>query len=384
MSDAFRDKCAIVGVGYTPFTSNSGVTTEMLAVEACRNALADAGLSAQQVQGLITYHQNDTAAVQVVAGSLGMRELSWYNEVFQGGPGNCAVVIEAAMAIISGLCDTVICYRAMNGRTGRRAGEVGRGREAMDDMQFLMPYGILGAPVWYSMWAQRHMAQYGTTKEHLGQIAIAQRRWAIDNERSFNRTLLDLDEYMAAPMISDPLSRLDCCREIDGACALVITRASLAKDLAKPPVLIRGGAYGIGPGAGRPYEKWEDYSELFSRYVGPQVWRSAGLGPDDMDFAEIYDGYTFTVLSQLEDLGFCAKGEGGPFVASGVTAPGGKLPVNTNGGMLNEGYVTGLNVVCEAVSQLRGEAGARQVPDAKVGLVTGFGGPQGSALVLRT
>ena len=382
MTNRLRDKCAIVGIGYTPFTSNSGMTTEMLAVQACQNALTDAGLKSSEVDGLLTYHQNDTAAVQVVAGSLGIRELSWYHEIFQGGPGNCAVVIDAVMAVMAGLCETAVVYRAMNGRSGRRAGEVGKGREATDDMQFLMPYGILGAPVWYSMWARHHMATYGTTREHFGQIAIAQRQWAIGNERSFSRTPLTMDEYLAAPMISDPLSRLDCCREIDGACAVVITSAERARDLRQTPVYIRGGAYGVGPGAGRPYEKWEDYSRLYSHYVGRQVWESAGLGPADMDFAQIYDGYSTIVLAQLEDFGFCLKGEGGPFVASGATAPGGSLPVNTGGGMLNEGYVTGLNVVCEGVTQLRGNAGERQV-SAEVGLVSGFGGPQGSALVLR-
>lgn len=383
MSGPFRDKTAIVGVGYTPFSSNSGITTEMLAALACRNALADAGIDPASVDGLLTYHQNDTAAVQVVAGSLGIRELRWYNEVFQGGPGSCAIVLEAAMAVISGMCETVVCYRAMNGRSGRRAGEVGKGREAADDMQFLMPYGILGAPVWYAMWAQRHMAAYGTTREHYGHVAMAQREWALENPRSFSREPLTMDEYFAAPMISDPLCRLDCCREIDGACAIVVTSAERARDLPRTPVYIRGGASGIGPGAGRPYEKWADYGELYSAYVGPQLWKSAGLGPADMNFAQVYDGYSFIVVHQLEDFGFCPKGEGGPFVASGATRPGGTLPVNTGGGMLNEGYITGLNVVCEAVGQLRGSADGRQVPGAEVGMVSAFGGPQGSAMVLR-
>lgn len=378
----FRNKCAIVGLGYTPFSSNSGVTTEMLAVQACQAAMDDAGLKPGDVDGLLTYHLGDTAPVQVVASSLGIRELRWYNEIAQGGPGNCAVIIEAAMAVMSGMAETVICYRAMNGRSGRRAGQLGSDGAARDEMQFLMPYGIIGVPVWYSMWAQRHMATYGTTKEHYGQVAIAQRQWAMDNERSFNREPLTLEEYMAAPMISEPLSRLDCCREIDGACALIVTSAERAHDLRQSPVRILGGAYGTGPGAGRNYEKWEDYTQLFSRYVGPRVWQSAGLGPEDMDFAQIYDAYSFVVVDQLEDFGFCAKGEGGPMVASGLTAPGGSLPVNTGGGMLNEGYLNGLNVVAEAVTQLRGQAGRRQVAGAELGLVSGFGGTQGSALVL--
>ncbi|HKX77493.1 MAG TPA: acetyl-CoA acetyltransferase [Novosphingobium sp.] len=384
MSGLLRDKCAIVGLGYTPFSSNSGVTTEMLAVQACQNALTDAGLNSSEVDGLLTYHLNDTAPVQVVASSLGIRELRWYNEIAQGGPGNCAVILEAAMAVLSGMCETVICYRAMNGRSGRRAGELGKGGGAVDEMQFLMPYGIIGVPVWYAMWARRHMAAYGTTKAHYGQVAIAQRQWALNNDRSFNREPLTLEEYMSAPLIADPLSRLDCCREIDGACAVVVTSAERAADLRQPPVYIRGGAYGAGPGAGRNYEKWEDYGELYSRYVGPRVWQSAGLGPGDVNFAQIYDAYTFIVINQLEDFGFCAKGEGGPFVASGATAPHGALPVNTGGGMLNEGYLNGINVVGEAVTQLRGQAGVRQVPGAEVGLVSGFGGPQGSAMVLRS
>ena len=378
-----RDKCAIVGLGYTPFSSNSGVMTEMLAVQACHNAMADAGLKPGDVDGLLTYHLGDSAPVQVVASSLGIRELRWYNEIAQGGPGNCAVILEAAMAVMAGLAETVVCYRAMNGRSGKRAGELGAVGKAVGEMQFLMPYGILGVPVWYSMWARHHMATYGTTKEHYGQVAIAQRQWALNNERSFNHEPLTMEEYLATPLISDPLSRLDCCREIDGGCAIVVTSAERAKDMHQTPVYIRGGAYGMGPGGGRNYEKWEDYSRLYSHYVGPRVWDSAGLGPSDMNFAQIYDAYSFIVINQLEDFGFCAKGEGGPLIASGVTAPGGALPVNTGGGMLNEGYLNGLNVVAEAVTQLRGQAGERQVAGAEVGLVSGFGGPQGSAMVLR-
>ena len=383
MIGSIRDKCAIVGIGRTPFSSASGMTTEMLAVQACQAALADAGMKSSDVDGLLTYHQNDTAPVQVVAGSLGIRELRWYNEIYQGGPANCAVVLEAAMAVMSGMCETVLCYRAMNGRSGRRASGAGQEGRATEEMQFLMPYGIIGVPVWYAMWAQRHMAAYGTTREQLGHVAMVQRQWALNNAHSFSREPLTIEEYLAAPMISDPLSRLDCCREVDGACAIVVTSAERAKDLRRTPVCIRGGAYGTGPGAGRPYEKWEDYGRLYSHYVGPRAWQSAGVGPSDMDFAQIYDAYTFIVITQLEDFGFCAKGEGGDFITSGATGPGGSLPVNTGGGMLNEGYLHGLNVVCEAVTQLRGDAGERQVPNAEMGLVSGFGGPQGSAMVLR-
>lgn len=383
MSGLLRDRCAIVGIGRTAFTKSSGVTTEMLAVQATHLALADAGLSTSDVDGLLTYHQNDSAAVPLVASSLGIQQLRWYNEILQGGPASSAIILEAAMAIFSGMADVVVCYRAMNGRSGLRMGETGKSVAATDEWQFLMPYGAVGAPIWYALWARRHMAVYGTKREDLGHIAISQRRWAMMNERSFDRAPLTMDEYLAAPFIVDPFSRLDCCREVDGACAIVITSAERARDLRCPPVYIRGGAYGTGPGAGRPYEKWEDHSRFYSHYVGPRAWASADLGPGDMDFAQIYDAYSFTVLSQFEDFGFCKKGEGGDFFAAGNGAPGGILPVNTAGGMMNEGYMHGLNIVTEAVTQLRGAAGARQVPDAEVGLVTGFGGPQGSAVVLR-
>jgi len=382
MSERIRDRCAIAGIGYTPFSKASGMTTEMLAVMAIQNALRDAGIDSTQVDGLLTYHLNDSAPLPVVASALGIPELRWYNEIHQGGPASSAVILEAVMAICSGMAETVVCYRAMNGRSGVRMGETGKGSGAVEEWQFLSPYGIVGAPIWYALWARRHMAVYGTTKEHLGHVAISQRKWALGNERAFSRSPLTMEEYLAAPMLADPFSMLDCCREVDGGCAIVITGAERAKDLRQPPVIIRGGAYGVGPAGGRNYEKWEDLTRLYSHYVGPRVWKSAGLGPEDMDFAQIYDAYSFVVISQLEDFGFCPKGEGGPFIAAGNTAPGGLLPVNTGGGMMNEGYIHGLNVVCEAVTQLRGQAGTRQVPGAELGLVSGFGGPQGSAMVL--
>lgn len=384
--DSLKDKAAIAGIGWTPFSRNSGVSVLALALEACRRAIEDAGLSPQDIDGVACYEFGDSVPSVTVAGALGVRELNYSLDLHIGGPGTCMVVMEAAMAVATGLARYVVCYRAMNGRSGVRWGgmapmEAYCGQEG----QFMLPYGWGSAAQIIAMWCRRHMVKYGTTSQHLGAIAVTCRHHASLNPRAMMRPPITLVDHQNSPMIVEPFRLLDICLETDGACAVVVTTAERARDLHRPPVYILAGAQGAGPGASmNPWaNNWPDHAECYAKYIAPRLFTQAGVTPKDIDVAEIYDCFTYSLLVQLEDFGFCPKGEGGPFVAEGRIRLGGDIPVNTHGGLLSEGYIHGFNGVPEAVSQLRGEAGPRQVKGAELALVTGFGASMGSALILR-
>ncbi|MFF0773304.1 acetyl-CoA acetyltransferase [Nonomuraea wenchangensis] len=378
----FRNATAIAGVGYTPFTKNSGASTLTLACRAVLAALADAGLAADDVDGLATHRVGDSAPPTLVGPALGLTDLSWHLDQFGGGSVSHAVVGQAALAVAAGLAETVVCYRAINARSEFRMGGTGRGLPVSPEVQYQAPYGYVAPPQQYAMYARAHMLRYGTTAEHFGTLAVTQRANAVKNPRALMRTPITLDDYLASRWIAEPFRLLDCCLETDGACAVVVTTAERARELRRPPVLISAAAWG----GGQSHLSGGDPTVTAAAGLAPRLYAQAGLGPEDVDVAEIYDCFTYSVVVQLEDYGFCPKGEGGPYVASGATALGGPLPVNTHGGFLSEGYVHGVNHIAEAVSQLRGEAGDRQVPGAEVALSTAQPGyilPATSALILR-
>jgi acetyl-CoA acetyltransferase len=381
---SLRDRTAIVGVGYTPFSKASGATTLTLALRAIAAALEDAGLKPADVDGLATFRVGDSVLPMVVAQSLGIQDLRFHLDLFGGGSISHAMVGQAALALHAGVADTIVCYRALNARSGFRMGGTGRPLVDAVETQFQAPYGYFTPPQQFAMEARAHMARYGTQSEHFGQIAVQQRAFARDNERAMMRGPMTLDDYLAARFVVEPFRLFDCCLETDGAVALVLTRADRARDLRQVPVLIRGAAWGGGQNL---YSNQNfDTTRTAAADMAPRLYAMAGVGPSDFDLAELYDCFTYSVLVQLEDYGFCAKGEGGPFVASGATARGGALPVNTHGGFLSEGYVHGLNHVGEAVSQLRHTAGARQVEGAELALSTaqpGYVAGSTAALVLR-
>ncbi|MEV0384169.1 acetyl-CoA acetyltransferase [Nonomuraea sp. NPDC050643] len=379
-----RDRTAIAGVGYTPFTKDSGVSTLTLACRAVLAALEDAGLSPDDVDGLATHRVGDSAAPTLVAPALGLADLTWHLDQFGGGSVSHAVVGQAALAVATGMAETVVCYRAINARSEFRMGGTGRGVPVSPEVQYQAPYGYVAPPQQYAMYARAHMLRYGTRAEHFGRLAVTQRANAAKNPRALMRTPITLDDYLAARWIAEPFRLLDCCLETDGACAVVVTTAERARALRRPPVLISAAAWGggmshlSGPSA--------DPTVTAAAALAPRLYAQAGLGPRDIDVAELYDCFTYSVIVQLEDYGFCAKGEGGPYVDSGATALDGALPVNTHGGFLSEGYVHGMNHIAEAVSQLRGDAGDRQVRGAEVALSTAQPGyilPATSALILR-
>ncbi|WP_346104193.1 thiolase C-terminal domain-containing protein [Nonomuraea maheshkhaliensis] len=380
----FRNVTAVAGVGYTPFTKDSGVSTLTLACRAVLAALEDAGLTADDVDGLATHRVGDSAPPTLVGPALGLSDLAWNLDQFGGGSVSHAVVGQAALAVAAGLAETVVCYRAINARSEFRMGGTGRGVPVSPEVQFQAPYGYVAPPQQFAMYARAHMLRYGTRAEHFGRLAVTQRANAAKNPRALMRTPITLDDYLASRWIAEPFRLLDCCLETDGACAVVVTTAERARSLRRPPVLISGAAW--GGGTSHLSLAGTDPTVTAAAALAPRLYAQAGIGPEEVDVAELYDCFTYSVIVQLEDYGFCAKGEGGPYVESGATALDGRLPVNTHGGFLSEGYVHGLNHVAEAVSQLRGDAGDRQVPGAEVALSTSQPGyilPATSALILR-
>jgi acetyl-CoA acetyltransferase len=392
----FKDRCAVSGIGNTKFSRNSGVSELVMAVEASRAAIRDAGLQSNDIDGIVR-NDADHVTHNAIADSLGISDLKYWGVASAGGSAVPSMVGQAVGALLSGQATNVLVYRSLNGRSGTRFGlsraaagsgdapTVVGGQGTLDE--YFQPYGLLSAGTFYAMLAQRHMAEFGTTSEQLGAIAMECRIRAHANPNAMMAGReLSLSEYMAGRMLSSPLRLFDYCLETDGACALVVTTTERAADSPAGPVLIRAVAQGMGPGiqAGRMNTTLmrETYTTWPSAYAAKTLYERAGLGPEDIDVAQLYDCFTITVLIQLEDYGFCKKGEGGPFAESGALGLGGSLPINTGGGHLSEGYIHGLNHVVEGVRQIRGSS-TSQVPNAEVCLVTGASPPATGALIFR-
>ena len=367
--------CAIVGIGETAYVRGSGSSTLRLAAQCSLRAIQDAGLVPADIDGIILYWMFEPLDGIDVAVSLGIQELTWQLNVAGGGNNGSGVIATAAAAINAGLCNNVLCLHAINRFSSKP--------DRSSGPNLLAPFGMVAAPQMFALWAQRHMHEYGTTEEQLGAIAIACRKHASMNDRALMRKPITLPDYLASPMITSPLRLLDCCLETDGGAACVVTSNARARDLKHRPVEIIGGVCNAWGPAANEGRSAEEYTSGGARYVAPQLWRASGVGPQDMNFAQLYDCFTFTVLAQLEDLGFCKKGEGGAFVEGGRIELGGELPLNTSGGHLSEGYVRTMNLINEAVRQLRHdyEGTPRQVKNAKLGVVTSAPSP-GSAVVL--
>jgi acetyl-CoA acetyltransferase len=384
-----KDQACIVGVGETAYCRKpgSGMTHLGLQLQAATRAIEDAGLRNAQIDGLMPFPSVGVA--EELAASLGCENLRFAATIHMGGAAPVASLRAAAAAVVSGLCDHVLIPGGWNGYSGARVRQtlstdvssIPGGAIARD---YYLPHGLTAPPQWYALMARRHMHEFGTRPEQLGAIAVAMRKHAQLNPKAvMHGKPMTLDDYLASPMIAAPYRLFDCCLETDGGAAVVVTSAERARDLGKQPVYIMGAA------AGQPYPADEitNRRDLFRTGLttaAPEAFGKAGIRPSDVDFAEIYDCFTFEVLQQIEELGFCKRGEGGAFVEGGRIELGGELPVNTHGGLLSEAHVLGISHVVEAVRQLRGEAGERQVPDAEIGVVTGWGDfGDGSVAVLR-
>ncbi len=368
--------CAIVGIGRTEFSRKSGHSTKAMAVDACRGALADAGLTPADVDGMCTYMVNDSAHATDVSWALGQDELAWSNSMLAGGNAVADQIATAAAVIEAGICRAVLVYRSLNGRSGYRFGTVEGPMQVEGEMQFDAPAGFVVPPQWFAMWARRHQHVYGSTCEDLGQIAITQRAHAGPNEHALRRDPMTIDDYLAGRWIAEPFRVFDCSSECDGAVAVLVAGEDVVADTAKAPVWLVGSA---NSQSGSGWLAWDDPTEMYARTVGPKIWERTGYTPDDMDLACMYDCFTYTVMATMEGYGFCEKGQVGSFFAEGRATYGGDVVVNPHGGLLSEGYIHGLNHHFEAVLQLREEAGVRQVPDARLALVTAGGGPFGGA-----
>ena len=383
--------CAIAGIGTTDFSRDSGRSDLTLATQAVLAALTDAGLDASAVDGIVRCDM-DLVRHNDLAESLGIRHLSYWGECGPGGVAPCAMIGQAVGAILSGQATTVVVFRSLNGRSGRRYGaastaagqQVVGGNVSYDE--FFLPHGLLTAGQMFALMTRRHMIDYDSTPEQLGSIAIACRDRALANPAAqMHGRPLTMDDYMSARMISDPLRLFDYCLETDGAAAVVVTGTARARDCKSGAVLVHTVAQaslpGTQPGTMFPVLMRDSITALSSRGVADLLWARSGLGPADIDVAQLYDCFTITLLLQLEDYGFTKRGEGGAFAADGGIGLDGQLPCNTSGGHLSEGYIHGMNHVVEAVRQVRGTSTA-QVPGAEVSLVTSAPPPASSALIL--
>ena len=381
-------RASIVGLGATEFSKNSGRTEIRLAMEATLAALADAGIDPSEVDGFSSY-TIDKVPEYEIARLLGANNVKFFSQVPHGGGAACAPILHAAMAVATGIAKTVVVYRAMNERSWYRFGNGNYGFGSSPIVEnvnygWYMPYGFHTPAAWVGMFAQRYMHTYGATSEDFGRVAVAARDFAATNPAAFfHGKPITLEEHQASRWICEPLHLLDCCQESDGAVAMVITSSERARDLLQKPVVIKGAAQGLSDGQQimTSYFRKDITGLPEMGLVAQQLWQQSGLSAQDIQTAVIYDHFTPFVLPQLEEFGFCKRGEAKDFVRAGEHARGGKLPINTHGGQLGEAYIHGMNGVAEAVRQVRGSA-ANQVDNVHNVLVTAGTGVPTSGLIL--
>ena len=383
-----RDRYAIVGVGNSDLGRVPGKDSLALLEQAMRRALADAGLRPSDIDGIVSRGPDDVYSHHQRMGERLGINARFSTSLDNGGASQILGVVLAVMAIDAGLCSTVICGYGRNSWSRTHATREARVQaELIPNEQlpreFAPEYGYYGAVGTHALGARRHMHEYGTTREHLAQVAISFREHALRNPEAVMKEPLSREDYFAARFIADPYGLYDCSLNSDGAGAVIVTSAERARDLKAPPVLIRG--FGTFNNL-RGWTADRNMVETAAKGSGQAAYRMAGLSPDEIDTAQIYDCFTGMVIAQLEDYGFCAKGEGGPFVASGALKLGGRLPANTSGGQLSEAHVEGMLQIVEAARQLRHTYPAeRQVAGAETALVSGHGGNTvcHSTLILR-
>ncbi len=381
-------RAAIAGIGQTEFSKDSGRSELRLACEAVLAALADAGLEPADVDGYCNFSIDNNPSIEINR-AIGGGELRFFSCIHYGGGAACGTVHQAAMAVATGVADVVVCYRAMNERSMQRFGAGVQDRPPTPTTEsahfgWYAPYGLLTPASWVAMSARRYMEEYGATSADFGRVSVACRKHAATNPAAwFHQRPITLEEHQSSRWIVEPLRLLDCCQESDGAVAVVVVSAERARDLRQRPALVAGAAQG----ASREQQMMTGYyaGEISGLpemgLVARQLYRSAGIGPDDVQTAVIYDHFTPFVLTQLEEFGFCKRGEAKDFVQGGRIELGGSLPINTHGGQLGEAYIHGMNGIAEAVRQIRGSA-VNQVPGVEHVVVTAGTGVPTSGLIL--
>jgi len=379
-----RDRVAIAGIGSTPFAKSLPASELSLACQAIVAALDDAGIPPAEVDGLSSFAMEPNREVEV-ARNVGMGNITWFSQVGYGGGAGCAVVGHAAMAVATGQCRVAVAWRARKrgARASRPWAQVGERVEGTG--QWSRPWGLLRPVDEIAMLARRYMHEYGATRDHLANVALAFRKHANRNPAAvMHERPLSREQYMESRWVSEPLCLFDNCLESDGACALVLVPAARAADLRQPPVLVHSYGQGINPEHQTMTNYHRDDPLRGPAWACAEVlWRHAEFGPADVDVAQIYDAFSPLVPLSLEGYGFCGRGEGGPFTDDGaIEWPDGRLPVNTSGGGMSEAYVHGINLVVEGVRQMRATSTA-QVAGAQTCLVTSGEGVPTSALLLR-
>ncbi len=368
---------AISGLGLSHFSRKYDYPVKALAHQAVKNVLHDAGLSHQDIDGLLI-NRSPVASADFfdlrLQEELGLPALNLLAHIDAEGSSAVQMVQMAALAVSQKIANHVICLFAdtplMPGISAGSAFAVAMPLSGIPDWE--EEIGLLGAAGPYAMACKRHMIQYGTTHEHLGHVALSARAWAMQNPLAFLKKPLTLDTYLAAPWIVEPFRLLDCAYPINGAVALLVTTIERAKNLASTPVYIHG--MGQGHQSIKNLRDFSSETETPAKKSAEKAYQMAGIHAADIDFCEIYDAFTYSTIVALEDYGFCPKGEGGPFVQEGHIAPGGTLPVNTGGGHLSGYYLQGVTPLSEGVMQLRNEAGTRQIKKNDLALITGSGG----------
>lgn len=368
-----RDKACVTGIGETAYMRGSPKTAFELQIESSLKAIADAGLTPKDIDGIIPIGLISGTADDFID-NFGLPDLRFSAVIPHGGASPAMALQCAAGAIAGGVCNHVLITFGRN--VSAAANKAGARIHAMPQFHFVTEFeyamGNIAPAQLYAPMARRHMELYGTTIEQFGEVAVACREHALLNDNAVMKKPITLDDHRNSRMIADPFRLLDCSLESDGGAAVVISATERAGDLRHRKVYISGVAAGHPDSPGAITQR-PDMTSLGIGKAAPRAFQMAGVTPADIQVAEIYDCFTYAVIRQLEDMGFCAKGEGGPFVQGGRLKLGGALPTNTHGGLLSQAHVWGLNHIVELVRQLRGDGGRAQVTDAQVGLVTGYG-----------
>ncbi len=381
-----KDKVAIVGIGETEYTRWGKATKSelTLALEAIVKAVEDAGVSMDDVDGFASYASERQDPI-TLANALGVKQLRYESLHWGGGGGGMpAGVMRAMLAVATGAAKYVVAYRSLAQGQFGRFGQSRGPAVASGGMAFSAPFGLLTPPQTFALQTRRHMYEYGTSSRQLGAVAVASYKHAQKNPRAvMHGRPITIDDHQASRMITDPFRLYDCCQENDGACAVVLTSAERARDLKQKPVYIVAASQGSGYREAAGANNKHNYASANFKAVADDLFARAGVTPQDIDVAQMYENFTGMVIMALEDHGFCKKGEGGPFVENGNIEIGGNLPINTSGGNLAEAYIHGFEHVIEGVRQMRG-ASTCQVPDAELCLVAGGPGVAPcSDLILR-
>lgn len=380
---SLREAAAVTGIGETSYTRGGPARTALgLQIESALKAISDAGLNPTDIDGIVIPMGISPVIAEDFITHFALPDLRFSAITPMGGASCVAALQTASAAIAAGICQHVLIPI---GRTGYSGARIGTRLHQMPQFrtvgEFELPQGAIAPATLYAPMARRHMETYGTTSKQLGEIAVTMRQHAILNDNATMRTPITLEDHQASRMISDPFRLLDCSLESDGGAALIISSTELARDMPQPTVLIMGVGEGH-PDSPSTITQRPDIMQLGIGKVASRIFAACGLTPADIDVAEIYDCFTYVVLRQLEELGFCKAGEGGAFVENGNIGLGGRLPVNTHGGLLSQAHLAGMNHIVELVKQLRGQAGKAQVRNACTGLVTGYGDLGDGALAI--